>query len=162
MDPHATLTVRPARRDELQPLGELAAALVRFHHAIDPLRFLLVDDVARGYARWFGKELDNPDALLLVAVDGEGPPLGYAYGRLEARDWNLLLDRHAALHDILVTDDARGRGVGHRLLDAFCDAMKSRGAPRVVLHTATSNTTAQALFRAKGFRTTMLEMTLEL
>ncbi len=160
MDP--AVIVRPARRDELPQLGELAARLVRFHHAIDPLRFILVEGVAEGYTRWFGKELDNPQAVLLTAVEGEGPLLGYAYGRLEARDWNLLLDRHAALHDILVCESARGRSVGKGLLAAFCAEMKARGAPRVVLHTATSNTTAQGLFRAAGFRPTMVEMTLEL
>ena len=42
------------------------------------------------------------------------------------------------------------------ITDLSWPALKARGAPRVVLHTATSNTTAQALFRAKGFRTTML------
>jgi len=160
MDP--TVTIRPARPAELAQLGELAARLVRFHHAIDPLRFLLVDRVAEGYTRWFGKELDNPDALVLTAAEGDGPPLGYAYGRLEARDWNLLLDRHAALHDILVTEEARGRGVGRGLLAAFCATMKLRGAPRIVLHTATSNLAAQGLFREVGFRPTMMEMTLEL
>ena len=83
-------------------------------------------------------------------------------GRLEPRDWNVLLDAHAALHDILVANGAQGRGVGRALLDAFVAAVRARGAPRVVLHTAVANERAQRLFRELGFRPTMLEMTLDL
>lgn len=156
------VTVRAATREDLGPLGEMAAALVRFHHAIDERRFFMAAGVEQGYRRWFGKELENPDAVLLAGVGADGAVLGYAYGRVEERDWNQLLGRHAALHDILVKPEARGTGLGRALLDAFCAEVKGRGAPRVVLHTAYTNAVAQSLFKARGFRPTMIEMTLEL
>ncbi len=99
---------------------------------------------------------------MLVAARSDGSVEGYLYGRIEERDWNLLLDEHAALHDILVRDDARGLGLGRRLVAAFIERVKARGVPRVVLHTAVGNERAQRLFRAVGFRPTMLEMTLDL
>lgn len=55
----------------------------------------------------------------------------------------------------------RGAGVGRRLLDALIAALQERGAPRVVLHVADGNEAAQRLFAARGFRRTMLEMTLD-
>ncbi|MFO0627750.1 MAG: GNAT family N-acetyltransferase [Polyangiales bacterium] len=155
------LHVRPAIADDLPRLGALAESLVRLHHAFDPARFLLTPGVAAGYQRWFGQEIQNPDAVLLVAAEGDAV-LGYAYGRVEGRDWNMLLDRHGALHDILVDPAARGRRVGEALLEAFLAAIKARGVPRVVLHTAVQNERAQALFAKAGFRPTMLEMTREL
>lgn len=162
MDAESTL-VRDATRADLPRLGELAEALVRYHHELDPRRFFMPDRVAEGYRWWFGKELDDPDALLLVATAGEGGAvLGYAYGRVEAKDWNQLLDRHAALHDILVAEAARGRGVAEALLEAFVARLRGRGVPRVVLHTAVQNERAQALFKKVGFRPTMIEMTREL
>jgi ribosomal protein S18 acetylase RimI-like enzyme len=42
------------------------------------------------------------------------------------------------------------------------EALKSRGAPRVVLSTAEKNHAAQRLFDRAGFRRTMIEMTREL
>lgn len=156
------VTVRPAVASDLPALGRFGGDLVRFHHAIDPRRFMLAPDVDRGYARWFGRELSAPEAVLLVAADADGAILGYVYGRLEPRDWNLLLDAHAVLHDVLVADAARGRGVSRLLLDAFVAAVRALGAPRVVLHTAFTNERAQHVFREAGFRPTMLEMTLEL
>lgn len=154
-------TVRPAAASDLPILGKLAAELVRFHHEIDPERFFLPSGVEEGYRRWLGTELANSEAIVLVAeLDGE--VVGYVYGRLEKRDFNMLLSAHAALHDVLVVERARRSGAAAALIEAFASRAAERGVPRVVLHTATSNTKAQALFRKLGFRDTMLEMTLEM
>jgi ribosomal protein S18 acetylase RimI-like enzyme len=155
-----SILIRPAHAADLPVLGQLAGALVRYHHALDPRRYLLAEGVEAGYARWFRRELDNPDAVVLSATDAD-QIVGYAYGRLEERDWNALLDRHGALHDIFVDPSARRRGIARQLLGAMLRALENKGAPRVLLHTAVQNTQAQALFAAFGFRTTMLEMTRE-
>lgn len=169
MEPSPTfkqhIQVRDATEEDLPVLGRLAAALVAQHHDYDPRRFVLPRDVERGYREWFGRELRNADAILLVAeLAAEGGPgiAGYAYGRVEGRDWNMLLDRHAALHDVLVGPEARGHGAGEALVRAFLDRARARKVPRVVLHSATPNTGAQRLFARLGFRPTMVEMTCEL
>jgi ribosomal protein S18 acetylase RimI-like enzyme len=153
--------VRAATKGDLGTLGALAADLVRFHHGLDPQRFFLAAKVEEGYRGWFGRELGNEDAILLVAELGS-EIVGYVYGRVEERDWNMLLDRHAALHDVLVTEPARGKHAGEALVTAFLVEAERRGAPRAVLHTATSNERAQKLFAKMGFRSTMIEMTCEL
>lgn len=144
-------------------MAAMAAELVRHHHALDPKRFFLARGIERGYRDWFARELRAAEAILLVAVaEGEEAHIvGYAYGRLEGRDWNLLLDRHAALHDVYVDAASRRGGAGEALVRAFCDRAKELGAPRVVLHTAHTNAVAQSLFARLGFRPTMIEMTRE-
>jgi ribosomal protein S18 acetylase RimI-like enzyme len=132
--------------------------LVRMHHDADPSRFLLVDHVEEGYAWWFSRELDRAKAVLLVACAGASL-VGYAYGTLEDRDWNLLLDTHGAVHDVFVAVQARRAGVGRRLVNALVEALRQLGAPKVVLSTMVGNESAQRLFRQCGFRATMLEMT---
>jgi ribosomal protein S18 acetylase RimI-like enzyme len=155
------LQVRDATEADLDAMAEMAGALAQLHHDLDPKRFMLVPDVVRGYRWWFGKELASKEAILLVA-EHDGRIEGYAYGRHEERDWNLLVDRHAALHDIFVREDARRGGVASALIERFKARAKAGGAPRVLLHTATSNTRAQAAFARAGFRSTMIEMTCEL
>ena len=154
------LTLRPARREELHAVAALAAKLVRQHHGFDPQRFFVPDRVEEGYAWWFGKEIDREEVVLLVAVRGDAIA-GYAYGRLEERDWNQLLDACGALHDLWVEEPERRHGVASRLVEAAVAALVARGAPRVVLHTAAPNAAAQALFARLGFRKTMVEMTRE-
>lgn len=160
-------TIRPATREDMPAVAALAARLVRFHHALDPRRFLCVEPIEPGYERWLGHELASPEVVLVVAeapaVAGASPAVvGYAYGRLEPRDWNALLDAHGALHDVYVAEEARARGLGEALVLAVADRLRALGAPRVVLHTATQNLAAQRLFHKLGFRGTMVEMTREL
>jgi ribosomal protein S18 acetylase RimI-like enzyme len=155
------LDIKKATKRDLPKIAKLAGVLVRQHVAFDAKRFLIIDEPESGYLWWFGKELSNPKALILCAkLDGE--VVGYAYAREEPRDWNALLDAHAALHDILVAESARRSGVGKQLLQRVLAEMKKRGTPRVVLHTAVKNRAAQKLFASLGFRQTMLEMTCEL
>jgi ribosomal protein S18 acetylase RimI-like enzyme len=152
------VSVRRARTAELSHIGSLAGRLVEMHHRTDPDRFLLVEDVARGYARWFERELARREAVILVATRAD-TAIGYSYGTLEGRDWNLLLDAHGAIHDIFVDEAFRQQGVGRRLLEAMLRELEGLGAPRIVLSTMVGNEGAQRLFRACGFRPTMLEMT---
>jgi ribosomal protein S18 acetylase RimI-like enzyme len=152
------IEIRRARKDDLPAVAALTGELVRLHHATDPKRFLLVDNVDQGYAWWFGKQLANDQAVILVATE-EGRIAGYAYGSLEDRDWNMLLDEHGAIHDIFVAKDARRLGTGKALMNAIVAALETLGAARIVLSTMPSNDAAQRLFASCGFRPTMLEMT---
>ncbi len=88
--------------------------------------------------------------------------IGYTYAGVEGTDYMLLRGPAGELYDIVVDPDHRRHGVGRMLLDATLEALKARGAPRVVLSTAERNLSAQRLFDRAGFRRTMIEMTREL
>jgi ribosomal protein S18 acetylase RimI-like enzyme len=139
----------------------MAGELVRLHHSLDPKRFFILDGIERGYARFFKSQLEDPDTILVVAERGTRIA-GYAYARLEPRDWNSLLDACGALHDIFVVESERRHGVAARLLDDVVARLRARGAPRLVLSTAAGNDAAQRFFERHGFRRTMIEMTREL
>ena len=152
------VVIRRAEESDLAKVAPLAGDLVRMHHETDPSRFLLIDGVEEGYARWLSREMARAEAVVLVAARGT-EIIGYAYGTLEGRDWNLLLDTHGALHDVFVSSGARRGGVGRALVDAMARALEALGAPRVVLSTMVGNEAAQRVFRSCGFRPTMMEMT---
>jgi ribosomal protein S18 acetylase RimI-like enzyme len=152
------LDVRRARAGDIRAAAELAGELVRLHNAKDPSRFFLPDRVVDGYADWLEREAARDGAVVLVALL-DGAVVGYAYGTLEARDWNLLLDEHGAIHDLFVKEAARAKGVGKQLLGAMLRELEARGAKRIVLSTMVDNQRAQAVFRSAGFRPTLLEMT---
>jgi ribosomal protein S18 acetylase RimI-like enzyme len=156
------MRVRTARSSDLPRVGELAAELVRQHHALDADRFMLIEPIAEGYRRFLGSELRRKGALVLVAEDEDGALLGYAYATLEPRNWNDLLDAAGKLNDIFVDPAARRRGVGRALCRAALAELAARGAPRVVLMSAWRNPDAHVFFESLGFRRTMLEMTTEL
>lgn len=156
------VSIRPATPDDLPALGRLGALLVRTHHDFDPKRFMAASaQTESGYASFLGSQLEMSDVAVLVA-DDEGTVIGYAYTAVEGRDYMSLRGPAAVLHDIIVEPDRRRGGVGRRLLQAAIDFARGHGAPRMVLSTATRNAAAQRLFEEAGFRSTMIEMTVEL
>jgi len=156
-----TVIIRSAEARDLTAIGVLAGELVRQHHGFDAQRFMLIPNVESGYARFFGGELSSPETIILAAESGNAI-VGYAYARLEGRDWNQLLDAHGALHDIFVTETMRRQGVARRLVESVRERLRGKGAPRLVLHTASKNQRAREFFSALGFRETMIELTSEL
>jgi ribosomal protein S18 acetylase RimI-like enzyme len=114
----------------------------------------------RGYGGFLASELERKDAIVLIA-EADGATLGYAYAGLEGADWMALRGPAGVIYDLVVDPGRRREGVGRTLLSAMLEALADRGAPRVVLSTATQNAAAQRLFAAVGFRPTMLEMTRE-
>jgi ribosomal protein S18 acetylase RimI-like enzyme len=156
------VTIRPASPADLPALGRLGALLVRTHHDFDPVRFIAATpQTEHGYASFLGRQLGEPSVVILVA-ERDGAVLGYSYAGVEGPDYMALRGPAGVLYDILVDPAQRGQGVGRMLLDATLAALKTRGAPRVVLSTAERNDSAQRLFARAGFRRTMIEMTHEL
>ncbi len=154
--------VRPATPSDMAAAGRLGALLVRQHHAFDPQRFIpAAKDVEEGYAWFLGTQLEERNAVVLVA-ERDGAVVGYAYATLEPHDWMALRAAAGLLHDVVVAESVRRQGVATRLVEAACDWLRRRGAPRVLLHSAAQNAAAQMLFERMGFRRTMIEMTREL
>lgn len=156
------VSIRPAAPADVSSIGRLGALLVRTHHELDPQRFIpATPGIEKGYGSYLGSQLDNPKIIILVA-EQDGQVIGYTYAGVEGTDYMALRGPAGALYDIVVDPAHRRQGVGRMLLDTTLDALKSKGAPRVVLETAERNPSAQHLFERAGFRRTMIEMTREL
>ena len=156
--------VRAARPEDLHHAAKLAAALVRQHHAYDPLRFMSIEPLEAGYERFLRSQVGREGIVLLVALlraGNDAEVVGYIFASLEDRDWSDLRDACGKIHDVYVDDSVRRRGVASQLVEAAVAALAAMGAPRVVLMAAWRNEPARDLFARLGFRPTMLEMTRE-
>jgi GNAT superfamily N-acetyltransferase len=156
------VVIRRAEPRDVAELGRLGGLLMRTHAAFDAQRFLPPgDDPEGGYAWFLRSQLGEADVVVLVA-ERDGHVVGYVYAGIEPLSWKELRDEAGFVHDLVVSKQARGGGVGRALLDAAIAWLRERGMPRVMLWTATPNEPARRLFTARGFRETMVEMTLEL
>lgn len=156
------LTIRPASPADLPRLGQLGAQLVHLHHGFDRARFMAPgESLEEGYAAFLSSQMSRREAVVLVAAL-EGHVVGYVYAAVEPLSWEELRDETGYIHDIIVDDSARGRGVARQLVDAAAAWCRERGLPRIVLWTAERNDAAQRLFAKLGFRRTMIEMTREI
>ena len=150
--------VRPPHRGQARRARSYACITRRTRAASSSSR-----ESEQGYARYFASELEDDATVLLSAVNDTTGAVVVATRTvcIEGRDWNMLLDRHGALHDVFVADEARGTRVGERLVREMCSRLESIGAPRILLSTMVTNVPAQRLFEKCGFRPTMIEMTRE-
>jgi len=156
------MTIRRAEARDAKVLGELGAALMQTHYAFDRDRFLEPGEGSEaGYARFLASRLSDEESIVLVA-ERDGVIVGYAYAAIEPLSWKDLRDECGWIHDLLVTDEARRSGVGEALLNGTLEWLREQRMPRVMLGTAAQNETARRLFERRGFRATMIEMTLEL
>lgn len=156
------LLIRRATDADLAALGRLGAVLLRTHYSFDNQRFMAPgDDPEDGYAWFLGTQLRDPDVAIFVA-DERGDVVGYVYAGIEPRSWKELREEAGFIHDVVVDERGRGRGLASRLLETAIEWLASRGMPRVLLCTAERNVAAQRVFSRLGFRTTMIEMTREL
>lgn len=156
------MTIRPATPADVPTLGRLGAQLMRVHHDFDRQRFLPPgDNPEHGYAAFLGAQLQDADAVVLVA-EQDARVIGYVWAGIEPLSWKELRDECGYVHDLIVDPDARQHGAGAQLLEAAIDWLRGRGMPRAMLWTAAQNATAQRLFDRAGFRRTMIEMTREL
>jgi ribosomal protein S18 acetylase RimI-like enzyme len=156
----ATVRIRRAEPRDIPELGRLGAILVRTHHEFDPRRFM-GPERERDYPAFMTEQLAADDAAVLVAEDAEGI-LGYVFAAIEPSSLKELREEAGYIHDVVVDERARSRGVASRLVALAMDWLERRQVPRVLLWTAPQNETAQRLFARLGFRRTMIEFTKEL
>jgi len=158
----SAIKIRPAAPPDLAAVGRLGALLIREHHDFDPQRFIAAPMRSEQlYSSFLGGQLANPKIVVLVA-EREGEVVGYTYSGVEGNDYMSLRGPAGVLYDIVVDPAHRRQGIGRMLVEGTLEALKARGAPRVVLSTAEKNKPAQHLFDSAGFRRTMIEMTKEL
>ena len=84
----------------------------------------------------------------LVAVDDGGRVVGWA--RVSPYSDRCVYEG-VGEHGVYVDPDARGRGVGRRLLDALADAAEDAGFYKLTSRVFTTNAASLAVHRAAGF-----------
>ncbi|HEU5175765.1 MAG TPA: ribosomal protein S18-alanine N-acetyltransferase [Gemmatimonadaceae bacterium] len=78
-----------------------------------------------------------------VAVDAHGAVVGYLVGWFAGGDGEIA--------NIAVAAEARGQGIGGRILDAALETARTAGSETVHLEVRASNGPAQALYASRGF-----------
>jgi GNAT superfamily N-acetyltransferase len=130
------------------------------HREYDPERFADLGNLA-GAERYYGSRTTAEKAIVLVAeIDSEA--VGFLYAEFEEINYAELLESAVWVHDLFVEETARRTGTGKALIEAAADAGRRIGADKLVLTVAAKNKFARSFFEGRGFRETMIEMTLGL
>lgn len=106
--------------------------------------------VARGGNGYFTDLLADARAVPLLARDGDRA-LGHLVGRIMEPDTWRPGSRLAVLESIRVAPEARGCGVGARLVEAFFGWARENGAVRAGVTAYAANEGAQRFYARHGF-----------
>ncbi len=102
-------------------------------------------------ARKFLRErLERDQSVIFLALCSDGSAAGFT--QLFPSFSSASVQRIFILNDLFVDPAARRSGVGQMLLEAAAEFGRSAGAIRLTLSTAHSNTAAQSLYEAQGWR----------
>ena len=142
--------ISPATPEDLGDVLPLLAAYKRFYAGE-----AREDEHNRAFLARF-VEPGEAGLLLLARDDATKEPLGFA--NLYWTFSSVSAEPHALMNDLFVAEPARGRDVGHALIEAAAGAARARGHRRMSWQTAVDNRRAQRLYeRFDGERTIWFE-----
>jgi GNAT superfamily N-acetyltransferase len=141
--------IREATEADLDEMLSLWRALEQIQGA--HRLFPMVDDPESRIASLFREAIADPASSALV-IEGSDGLLGMAIARLTEQGHHSMSDaRVAELSRVVVTEEARGRGLGRNLIDAAAAFAKERGATFLTAKLFTGNTAGRAFWERMGF-----------
>lgn len=130
-----TVAVRPAEHVDDELVAALAELIPQLSSSSSP------PDAAQ-----IAEIVDSPDSVLFVArLDGR------IVGSLTLALYRIPTGRKAWIEDVVVSESARGAGVGAALSSAAIEEARRRGAKHVSLTSRASRAAANRLYQRLGF-----------
>ena len=161
----SAIAIEPLNAAKVEALEPLWLALHHHHQAVSPhLGPFVPDSVSWPVIRALFAESAH-ERLLLVAADGERI-LGLASAAIydvralpSYSDTWVTGEKVGETKFLVVSPDARGRGIGAALMDAMDDAFAERGVQDQFVGAIEPNEGAIRFYQARGFRPAWLELT---
>lgn len=143
------IPVRNARRGDVPSLLLLWHAMLEENARFDP-RLLPHADARTAAAADFGRRVDDPEEVVLVAEDGR-VPIGFAAGKVTPGNGFQAPARLGQITDCYVIPARRRRGAGRRLASRLTDLLLGKGAETIRLQVVVANAEAGAFWASLGF-----------
>ena len=158
------MEIRPAHPDDVPSVLPMVRRIAAMHEKLDPAKYSFRSDPGDMYHHWLIARADDPRSVFLVADAGGQPPRlsGFLIGTVEREIPIYKIEEIGFIHDVWVEEDYRHEGVGRQLVTMAVERFRDIGVPQVRCDTAWKNQTARELFRACGFRESIVEMLIEL
>ena len=124
-------------------LGELAELFDQYRQFYEQAPDL------EGCRQFMAERIRNDESVIFAAQTGDGEIVGFT--QLYRSFCSVEMQELIYLYDLFVAPQARRKGVARALMEAARRYAASRGAGRLMLETAISNRSAQALYEDLGW-----------
>ena len=133
------MLIKRATLTEIEPLTKLFDLYRMFYKQESDLK---------GAEQYLRERISREESVAFMAFDGD-QPLGFV--QLYPSFSSVSMMRSWILNDLYVKREARGRGVGEKLLKTAIQFAKETEAKGLFLETANDNMNAQRLYEKIGF-----------
>ena len=134
------MIIQKASLNELEPLTELFNLYRLFYKQESDLE---------GARQFLKERISNKESVAFIALN-DNKPLGFVH--LYPAFSSVSMKRSWILNDLYVKEEARGKGVGEKLLTTAIQFAKQTEAKGLFLETANDNYNAQRLYEKIGFK----------
>lgn len=149
MTPNSRLTYRDINFDEIQLIKNLWEKNREFHINISSsFHFLYRDIVFEDRMKPF--ENMNQDNLKITIAQENDIVIGYCLSTIN--------NYEGQMNTIHVQEEARGRGIGQKLMERHLKWMKEKECQNISLHVSYENQNTIAFYEGFGFRKNTIEM----
>ena len=142
--------IREARADDLGRVEELWVQLTDHVHSLDERHWQKAADAPAKFREWVAQALTNDRRALLVAEEA-GTVVGFVHCVLQEGPPVMTPRLNSYISDFIVEEQARGKGIGSRLLGTLEAWCAEQGADTVTLSVAARNELGRAFWGSKGF-----------
>ncbi len=149
----SAITIRTARKGDLDQLAALLVRLKRLNAEFDPL-LNVRDDADAQAKKILSANLDDP-SFVILAAEGSGGPAGTVVGivRASVRERNFYMPiQEGVILDIYLMPAFRRHGSGTYLLAETTRHLKAKGAEIVTAEFPSQNDIAVKFYGRHGFR----------
>jgi ribosomal protein S18 acetylase RimI-like enzyme len=143
------ITIREARRDDLDQVVTYIVRFYRVNEEFDPL-YALRQEVEEAARKLVESYLSSPNSIFIVA-EADGRIVGIARGELRE---NPLLEASplGVIVELYVHPSYRRRGIARMLVEELARRFKERGAKAIAAEFPYLNEIAVSFYKKLGFR----------
>ena len=156
-----SMTIRPATTADVSQVLPMVDKIAALHESWDPAKYSFRDQPSRMYSRWLATRTADPRSVFLVA-ERESKLVAFLIATVEQEIPIYKVKEFGFIHDIWVEENYRHEGIARQLVMLTIEKFKEIGVEQIRLDTAAPNDAARKLFASCGFRTSIVEMLLEM
>jgi ribosomal protein S18 acetylase RimI-like enzyme len=157
------VTIRRAGPEAIDLLEPLWGAMHEHHSSLpsgasELLAFRSTEESWKRRRRRYEEWLAQPDTLLLLA-ELDGRPVGYALTTIGGPGAAMVTgERTAEIESLSLLPEARGRGIGSRLMEITKEHLREHGVEVYGLGVMDGNDGARRFYERHGLRAFLVEM----
>ncbi len=143
------IVIRKAEKKDAPELVEILKTIAELHHQGRPDFFL---SGSKYKVRDIEEKIDNPDEVILVAVNEDDRVIGYTMSKIYERGGDGILAKMKTMYidDVCVSESFRGCGTGHKLMDATVKEAENAGCHNAELNVWAFNDNAIKFYESCG------------